>query len=113
MVRKTESIIDDVVAEAIRLGADGVEVEYKDSNEWVFATQGGFGYGIARFRSSSPEGLALRQELYSLAKRKRRIAVDGYQYELRCGIFDSFGEDAFQVELRRVQSSFNPVRERH
>ena len=102
MVRKAESIVDDVVTQAIRRGADGVEVEYKDSNEWVLATQGGFGYGIARLRSSSPEGLALRQELYRLAKRKRRIAVDGHEYELRCGIFDSFGEDAFQVDLRRV-----------
>src|SRR5260370_16901236 len=102
MVRKAESIVEGVVEEGMRLGADGVEVEYKDGNERVFATQGDVGYGIASFRSSSPEAMALRKELYRLAKRKRRIAVDGYEYELRCGIFDSFGEDAFQVDLQRV-----------
>ena len=102
MVRKAESIVDDVVTKAIRLGAGGVEVEYKDRHEWVFATQGSFGYGIARFRSSSPEAVALRKELYRLAKRKRRIVVDAYEYELRCDVFDSFGEDAFRVELLRV-----------
>jgi len=102
MVRKAESIVDDVVTKAIRLGAGGVEVEYKDRHEWVFATQGSFGYGIARFRSSSPEAVALRKELYRVAKRKRRIVVDACEYELRCDVFDSFGEDAFRVEFRRV-----------
>ncbi len=102
MVRKVESIVDDVVTKAIRLGAGGVEVEYKDRHEWVFATQASFGYGIARFRSSSPEAVALRKELYRVAKRKRRIVVDACEYELRCDVFDSFGEDAFRVEFRRV-----------
>ncbi len=102
MVRKAERIVDDVVTEAARLGADGVEVEYKDGYEQVFATKGSFGYGIARFRSSTPEALALRKQLYRLAKRRRRIAVDAFEYELRCHVFDSFGEDAFQVELRPV-----------
>jgi hypothetical protein len=95
MVRDARNIVDDVVTEAIRLGAGGVEVEYKDGYEQVFATQGNFGYGIASFRSSSPKAVALRKELYRLAKRKRRVAVDGIEYELRCAVFDSFGEDAF------------------
>jgi hypothetical protein len=102
MFRKAESIVDDVVTQAIRLGAGAIEVEYKDRYEWVFATQGSFGYGIARFRSLSPEAVALRKELYRLARRRRRIVVDEYKYELRCDVFDSFGEDAFRVELRRA-----------
>ena len=61
------------------------------------------GFGIASFRSSSPEAGALRDELHRLAKRKQRIVVvDGLRYELRAGIYDSFGEEAFRVDLRRV-----------
>jgi hypothetical protein len=97
-----QSVVEDLAAEAIRLGADFLDVEYKDGYEEVFAAQGGVGHGIARFRSSSPEAVTLRQELHSLAKRKRRIAVDGSQYELRCKVYESFGEDAFRVRLRRV-----------
>lgn len=97
-----ESIVDRLASEAIRLGADLLEVEYKDGYEEVFAEKGGLGYGIARFRSSSSEAVTLRKELHRIAKRKRRIAVGGSQYELRGSVYECFGEDAFRVELRRV-----------
>ena len=102
MVAKHEGIVERLAAEAIRLGADLVEVEYKDDYEEVIAAGGGAGYGIARFRSSSPQAIALREELYRLAKRRQRITVDGIQYELRGRVYESFGEDAFRVQLRRV-----------
>lgn len=102
MVPKHESIVERLAGEAVRLGADLFEVEYKDGYEEVFAAKGKVGYGIARLRSSSPEALTLREELHRIAKRKRRIAVGAAQYELRASVYDSFGEDAFRVELRRV-----------
>lgn len=98
MVTKREGIGERLTREAIRLGADLVEVEYKDGDEQVVAVTGGVGYGIARFRSSSPEAIALREELYHIARRKRRMTVDGIQYELRGRVYESFGEDAFRVE---------------
>jgi len=102
MVLKNESIVEPLAAEAIRLGADLLDVEYKDGYEQVFATSAGVGFGIARLPSSSPEAATLREELHRLAKRKRRrIVVNGCAYELRCGTYDSFGEEAFCVELRR------------
>ena len=61
----------------------------------------GVGVGIASFRSSSPEAKSLRNELYALAKKRQRAKIDEHTYELRARIFDSFGEDAFRVELRR------------
>lgn len=100
--RRHESIIERLAAEAIRLGADFLEVEYKDGYEEVVAGQGGVGYGIARFRSSSSEAVTLREELHHIAKRKWRIAVGEFQYELRGKVYESFGEDAFRVQLRRV-----------
>lgn len=102
MVAKHEGIVERLAREAIRLEADLLEVEYKDGYEEVFAAKGGVGYGIARFRSSSPEAITLREELYRIAKRKLRITVHGVQYELRGSVYESFGEDAFRVQLRRV-----------
>lgn len=102
MHRRPEGVVERLAAEAIRLGADFLDVEYKDGYEEVSAAQGGVGYGIARFRSSSPEAVMLREELYRIAKRKRRIGVGGSQYELQGSVYESFGEDAFRVQLRRV-----------
>ena len=100
---KQESIVERLAIEATGLGADVLEVEYKDGYERAFAAKAGMGFGIASFRSSSPEAGALRDELHRLAKRKRRIVVrDGLRYELRGCIYDSFGEEAFRVDLRRV-----------
>ncbi len=102
MHRTHESIVECLAAEATRRGADLLDVEYKDGYEEVVAAKDGVGHGIARFRSSSPEAVTLREELHRIAKRKQRVTVDGSQYELRGSIYESFGEDAFRVQLRRV-----------
>ena len=81
---------------------DLLDVEYKDGYEDIVAGKGGVSLGIARFRSSSAEALTLREELHRLRKRKQRIMVDGSRYELRGSVYESFGEDAFRVQLRRV-----------
>ena len=102
MISEREGIIQRLAIEAVRFGADLVEVEYKDGYEEVFAIKGGVGHGIARFRGSSPEAATLREELYRIAKRKRQIAVSGVQYEMKGSVYESFGEEAFRVQLRRV-----------
>ena len=35
-------------------------------------------------------------------KKKQRIAVDNVEYEMRARVYESFGEDAFHVQWRRV-----------
>ncbi len=102
MVLKHTSIVEQLASEAIRLGADMLEVEYKNGHEEVFALKGGVGFGIARFPSSSGEAVSLRDELYGITKKKRRVTIGGSDYELRGRVFESFGEDAFRVELRRL-----------
>jgi hypothetical protein len=99
--------LERLAAEAIRLGADALEVEYKDRHEWVFAASGPLGFGIASFPSASRDATRLREECYGLAqqKRPRHISVEGRDYELRCAIFDSFGEDAFRLTLRPVRKT--------
>lgn len=101
MARK-KITLEQLAAQAISLGADELEIEYKDGCEEICAMKSGFGWGIASIPSSSPEAESLRHELYALAKKKRRLKIDEQMYELRARIFDSFGEDAFRVELRRV-----------
>ena len=95
-------IVYRLVVEAINLGTDSLEIEYKDGHEEIFAVKGAVGQGIARLQSSSPEAESLRSQLHSISKRKQRLIVGDYEYELQCRIYDSFGEDAFRVRVRRV-----------
>jgi hypothetical protein len=102
MARDKKAILEQLATKAIRLGADEIEVEYKDGCEEVFAVKSEFGVGIASLRSSNPQTVALRKELYALTKQKRRMTLDNLTYEMRARIFDSFGEDALRVKLRRL-----------
>jgi hypothetical protein len=94
-------ILERLAVQAIQLGADAVEIEYKDRREWVFAASGPVGCSIASFESSSRDASRIREACYRLAdpKQRHRIRVDGCDYELRCAIYDSFGEDAFHITL--------------
>ena len=102
MALKPDSIVQRLATEAIQLGAGSLEIEYKDGYEEVFAVTERSGQGIARPQSSTAEAKCMRVELYGLAKRKQRMILGDSEYELRCRVYDSFGEDAFCVELRRV-----------
>jgi len=96
------SILEHFAAQAVRLEAELLEVEYKDGYEEILAARGAFGVGIGRLRSSSQDAANLREELHRCSRRKRRIVVDGDTYELRGRSYDSFGEEAYRVRLRRV-----------
>ena len=100
MASKKRASLEQLAEQAVRLGADELEVEYKAGCEEVFAMKSNYGLGIASLRSSSPEAKSLQHELYALAKKKQRVTIDDRTYELRARIFDSFGEDAFRVKLR-------------
>jgi hypothetical protein len=62
----------------------------------------GQGYEVAKLKSSSPEAASLRKELYGILRHPPRIQVNGCTYSLRCRKYDSFGEDAFRIELWRL-----------
>ena len=83
MVLKRKSVVERLASEAIRLGADSLEVEYKDGYEQMFAVKAGIGYGIARLRSASPQAASLRDELQGITRRRRRVTVGECEYELR------------------------------
>jgi repressor LexA len=81
------------------LGAQSINVEYKDGREWVFANNGTVGISIANYKSSSADAKELRGNLYAAAEKPVRTVVGGQVYILKVGIFDSFGEDAFAVSI--------------
>lgn len=109
MVPKSMSTLEQIVSQAIRAGGEALEVEYKDGYEEVCVVKGMTGLGF-RLKSSSREARSLREALYKIAKKKQRISVDGCEYELRCRVYNSFGEDAFRVELRPVRTSASKTR---
>jgi hypothetical protein len=98
---KDKNILLELVAKAIEAGASEMEIEYKDGREQVFAVGQGIGIGIASLDSKSREARLLRQELYSIGKKKRMIRLAGREYTLCARIFDSFGEDAFHIIIKR------------
>jgi hypothetical protein len=103
-ITKNASGLEKLVAEAIRAGAEELDIEYKNGYDEVCMMHGPVGVGIARVRSSSSEGIALREELFGVAKKRRRLFIAGQAWDLRCRVRDSFGEAAFRVEIRRAKS---------
>ena len=100
MTRKKMTILEQLAAKAMSLGADEIEVEYKASYEEVLAVKSGLGLGIASLRRFGPQAKSLRNALYALTKKQQSVRIVDRTYELRARIYDSFGEDAFRVELR-------------
>src|SRR5437016_9623857 len=93
------TLLEGLCGHVLSLGAQSIEVEYKDGQEWVFANQGGAGIGIAHYTSSSADAKELRGNLYAAAKKAVRTVIGGQVYILKVRVFDSFGEDAFAVSI--------------
>src|SRR6266567_1739408 len=93
------TLLEGLCGHALSLGAQSIEVEYKDSREWVFAHKGSIGFGIANYKGSSADAKELRGNLYAAAKKPVRTVIGGQVYILRVRAFESFGEDAFEVSI--------------
>jgi LexA DNA binding domain len=89
------TLLEGLCGHALSLGAESIEVEYKDGREWVFAG----GIGVASYPSSSTDGEELRGNLYAARKKPVRTVIGGQVYILKVRVFDSFGEDAFEVRI--------------
>jgi hypothetical protein len=96
---KPTTLLEGLCGHALSLGAQSIEVEYKDGREWVFAFNGGTGISIANYKSSSADGKELRGNLYAAAKKPVRTVMGGHVYILKVRVSDSFGEDAFDVSI--------------
>ncbi len=97
---KPATLLEDLCRYALSLGADSIEVERKDGCKRVFARKGNAGFGIVSYDSSSAEARRLRQNLYAAARKTVRTVLGGQSSVLRVRVFDSFGDDAFEVSIR-------------
>jgi|SRR6266581_4902656 len=100
MSSRRPDVLEQLVREAIRLGADTLEVEYSNGCEEVVAYMGTVGRDIGRLGSGT-EATALRSALYASTTRPRRLSVAGHEYVIRARLYDTFGEDAFRINLGR------------
>lgn len=93
------------IAQAVPLGADTIQAEYRDGYEEVSVLKGGAGFEIARFPSMGRRSAALRKELAHLQqKRRMTVTVGGTAYEVRARAYELFGEEAWEVRFRPVAS---------
>jgi len=96
---KPATLLEGLCGHAVSFGAESIEVEYKDGREWVYAREGGVGFSIANYASSSADAKELRGNLYAAAKKPVRAVFGGQVYLLKVRISESFGEDAFDVRI--------------
>ncbi len=99
------SPLQEFIAQAVQLGADTIQTEYRDDDEEVSVLKGGVGFEIARFPSNGRRSTALRKELATLQRKKRMtVTVSGREYEVRARTYELFGEWAWEVRLRPLAS---------
>ena len=96
---KPSTLLERICSHVLSFGTKSIEVQYKDRREWVFAHIDGASVGIANYESSSANAKELRGNLNAAARKPIRTVIDGKVYILKVRVFDSFGEDAFEVNL--------------
>jgi hypothetical protein len=93
------TLLEDLCRHALSIGADSIEVEHQDDQEWVYGRRDNTAVSFASFASSSADARELRDNLYRTHKKSLRTVLDGHVYVLKVRITDSFGEDTFVVKI--------------
>jgi hypothetical protein len=97
----SDDILSRLVTEAVRHGADELEIEYRDGCEEVCAMKNCTGIGIASLDSSGEEACALRKQLCAIGRKGTTIEAGGAIFRVQVSTYDSFGEDAYRVRIQR------------
>jgi len=96
-----EHILVKLVAKTLEVGAAEFEVQHRNGAEHVLAIRGVLGVGIARLSSTGQEAQSLRETLHQIKTKQRSVVVDGAEYVVKARLHDRFGENAFQVAIKR------------
>ena len=91
------TLLEGLCGHALSLGADAIEVERKDNHELVCVRKSGALIRVANYKTSSADAKELCGNLYAAARKPVRTVITGQVYILRVRVFDSLGEDAFEV----------------
>jgi hypothetical protein len=96
---RPSTLLEGLCGHALSLGAQSIEVKYKDGRGWVFAHEGGIGISIANYKDSSADGKELRGNLYTAVRKPVRTVIGGQLHILKVRIMDGLVEDAFVVSI--------------
>jgi hypothetical protein len=96
---RPSTLLEGLCGHALSLGAQSIEVKYKDGRGWVFAYAGGIGISIANYKDSSTDGKELRGNLYAAVRKPVRTVIGGQLHILKVRMLEGFGEDAFGVSI--------------
>ena len=96
---KPVTLLEQLCGHALSFGAQSFETEHKDGRQRAFAQIDGARTRIANFEDSSTDAKELRANLYAAAKKPVRTVIGGKVYILHVRVFESFGEDAFEVSI--------------
>jgi hypothetical protein len=88
------------INKAVAIGATGLEIEYRDGMEWIYAMQEQVGVGIGSIESRNSKPLF--EEMETL-KRKKEITVSGQLYRLRFSKYEIFGEWHHRIQWKKKQ----------
>ena len=96
---KPVTLLEQLCGHAMSFGAQSFETERKDGWQSAFAQIDDARTRIANFEDSSTNAIELRANLYAAAKKPVRTVIGGMVYVLHVRVFESFGEDAFEVSI--------------
>ena len=96
---KPVTLLEQLCSHAMSFGAEWFETERKDGWQRAFAQIDDSRTRIANFEDSSTDAKELRANLYAATKKPVRTVIGGKVYILHVCVFESFGEDAFEVSI--------------
>jgi len=98
-----EKILVDLLAKAEKMGANEIEIEYKDGYEEVFACGSNLGLGIDRIKAGTQEASQFLSSIRYIVQRKRKTLQSGdLKYRIDIEVYDSFMEDAYLIRFARI-----------
>jgi hypothetical protein len=89
----------DYIMQAIRNGADSIEIEYQDGRTWIYEFWGNTGCSIGSLDS---EARPIYDEINQLKKTKSAV-VNSKPYRLLFSTYQSFGETVHRISFREGQ----------
>jgi hypothetical protein len=97
-----------ILDDAVRVNADGIEIEWEGADLIVYYQFGNTGVGSAcipeDLQQSVIEELVQRAGLQRKSKGKMRVNLLGTDYEALVREYESFGESAFHLKLRKAKT---------
>ena len=96
---KPLTLLEQLCGHAMSFGAQSFETERKDGRQRAFAQIDGARTRIANFEDSKTDAKELRANLDAATKKPVRTVIGGKVYILQVRVAESFGEDAFEVNI--------------